>query len=101
MLRHLVQTVGRGFILDRFDRAVIIVGVCNRRVRETLVLNVHYLDWRICHFTKLLMFWEMYVNLAEVFDGDVKRVARLNVRNGFSGHACSALPHVLMGNYLY
>lgn len=54
-----------------------------RGVLETLVLKEDYFDWRILDCTSLLMFSKVYIDLAEVGDGDVKRVSRMNVRDAF------------------
>lgn len=47
-----------------------------------------YLDWRTCVLTIILVLQDMYINLVEVGDGDIKTVARVNVLDTFSYHSC-------------
>lgn len=101
MLPHLVQKVRGESLVCHVGEVVVVVCMCPRGVRQTLVFNVVYFDWRICDFTDVLMFWEVYVNFAEVFNGDVEIAARLNVHDFFSHHTCMTFGHLLMGNFLY
>lgn len=75
MLCHLVDTLIGGFVVDYVDRAVILVCMRAREVRETLIINVNFFVWRICDFTILLMFRKAYIDRAKVGDGDVKGAA--------------------------
>lgn len=73
MLCQMVQMIGRGILVDLVDRSVIVIRMRTGRVRETLVFIVDCLDWRICDFTKVLMFRKVYIDAAEVRDGDLNK----------------------------
>lgn len=101
MPRNTIQAIERSPVVNRIERAVFVVCKCARRVRGALVFNVDYIDWRICDFTYLLMFWEVYVNLAKVVRGDVERTAGVSVHDSFGLHLGMFLGYDLLKNYLY
>lgn len=100
MLHHLVLMTSRRFLVSDFDRAVFVGRMCAIGVRDTPVFNIVYFDKCICDFINLLMFLEVYVNLADVDSHDVKTAAQLNVHDSFGRHACMPPVHVLIRNYL-
>lgn len=64
------------------------------------VVDVEYFDWRICDFTKPLVFGEVYVNLVEASDEDLKKTALINVLDDLSRHTCMRSVYLLMVIYL-
>lgn len=86
MLYHLVRKFGWAFVVHRIDRAVIVDCTSARGIREMVVVNVNNFDWRICDFTDLLVIWKVYIHLANVGHGRVKRATRINIHDFFSRH---------------
>lgn len=58
--------------MDCVDKDRNVVRKCSKEVRETLVLNVDFLDWRICGIINLSVFWIVYTDFAEVGNGAVE-----------------------------
>lgn len=56
-------------------------------MRETLIFNVEYLDWRIYGFTRFMVLREVYIKSADVGDVDVKETAGVSIHETFRRHA--------------
>lgn len=52
--RYLIETAGHGIVVKCVNKSVVVVCMCARGAQETLILNVDYYKWRICHITDLL-----------------------------------------------
>lgn len=100
MHRHLVQTVGRGVLVDRIDRAVIVVRLCARGVREMFVFNVDDVVRRICTGNNYSLLGPVSVGPSKIFDCKIQRVAKVNDDDAFSRHSCMMFGLVLMKSYL-
>lgn len=70
-------------------------------VRVTISFNVHDLTWHVCDSSKLVMIWKVYIGFAEISTGGVKRMARVNVHDSLTPHACMSFGLLLMGKYFY
>lgn len=102
MFRHLLEANWCRFVAGSVDCAVHISG-CAPGVgaQLTLVLNLNYFIWCIGHFTNVLIFRKVYVNLIDVGDGDVDSVAMVDVHDTFGRSVRMWFGRFVMRKYLY
>lgn len=100
MLLCLIQTFGRGFVVDRVERAVIVVCMCARGVLETLSFNLNYLVSGISDFTKVLGLEKANVSKAEIWECILNSAAWSTFQDAFSRHSCINFGHIFMETYL-
>lgn len=73
----------------------------HQRGTKTLIFIVNYFAWLIYDYTNLLVFWELYIYITEIGDGDVKRASRVDRHEFFDTYARMSFGHFLMENVLY
>lgn len=58
--------VGSRLVVLRAGCDVAVVGMFTSGVRLTLLLNMNYYNWLSLELTSFLVFWKVYINIAEV-----------------------------------